>query len=235
VNTTAGVYALFTTLSVLTLTPFSVIGVIAQERPVNVNALVDELQRGSDELNRMDFVFWMPPLLWRHTLAQSASMTGEDIEDFVKVLKPYTLVAVVAGSIGPFGGVTYVPEETLLTRVWIKDGYGTLYGPLSGNTIDADTEMFLAMMKPMFVNLLGPMGRNMHFFLFPAKTDRGEHIADPMQIGSFSIVLNEVEYRWRLPLSSLVPAKICPVCHEELKGTFGFCPWDGSKLPALKE
>lgn len=91
------------------------------------------------------------------------------------------------------------------------------------------------MMKPLFANMLGPMGQNMVFFLFPSNNKEGQKIADSKKEGSFSVEMGEREFRWRLPLGSLLPPKICPTCGEKLSGAYKFCPWDGTKLPEAKK
>ena len=53
---------------------------------------------------------------------------------------------------------------------------------------------------------------------------------DAKKEGFFLVELGENEFRWRLPLSSLLPLTICPTCGEELSGAYKFCPWDGTKL-----
>ena len=63
------------------------------------------------------------------------------------------------------------------------------------------------MMKPIFVNMLGPMGQNMHFFLFPAKDKSGNLIADAKNEGSFTVKLADRPFKWRLPLGSILPRR----------------------------
>jgi len=86
------------------------------------------------------------------------------------------------------------------------------------------------MIKPVIVNTLGPLGQNMHFFLFPAKNKSGRNIADAKKGGVFSVRLGEREFKWRLPLGSLLPPKICPRCGEKLSGAYKYCPYDGTPL-----
>jgi hypothetical protein len=72
----------------------------------------------------------------------------------------------------------------------------------------------LVMMKPVLANMLGPLGQNMHFFLFPAQTKAGARIAGATEKGHFKIKLGENEFTWRLPLDALLPGKVCTGCHE---------------------
>jgi len=85
-------------------------------------------------------------------------------------------------------------------------------------------------MKPIFVNMLGPMGQNMCFFLFPAESADGRRIAEAKKEGAFSVKLGEREFRWRLPLGSLLAPKMCPKCKEKCSGAWNFCPWCGTRL-----
>lgn len=208
---------------------------LAQESKVISNAVIAETQKMSDKVDEMTLVWWIPEEFWRISFAQDPTVTEAQVEEFVKVLRPYTLILVVDGKIGAFGGVTYESEATIQAGIKVKDSEGTRYRPISRDEIDADTKNFLSMMGPVLVNMLGSMGQNMHFFLFPAKNKKGQNIADAKKEGSFSVELGEREFRWRLPLGSLLPPKICPTCGEKLSGAYKFCPWDGTKLPEAKK
>jgi len=71
----------------------------------------------------------------------------------------------------------------------------------------------------------------MHFIVFSAVDKAGNRIADPMVKGAFSVKMHNKEFKWKLPLSSLLPAQTCGKCKERLKGNWSFCPYDGAKLP----
>ncbi|MEY2530331.1 MAG: hypothetical protein QOI96_416, partial [Verrucomicrobiota bacterium] len=58
----------------------------------------------------------------------------------------------------------------------------------------------------------------------------GSRLIDPMKPGSFTVKLNNEEFRWRLPLGSLLPAKLCPKCNDTFPGNYTFCPYDGTPL-----
>lgn len=75
------------------------------------------------------------------------------------------------------------------------------------------------------------MGQNLLVFLFPAVGKDNQKIADAKKAGSFAVNIGKLEYKWRLPLGSVVPPKICPKCGEKLSGAYTYCPYDGTKLP----
>ena len=99
------------------------------------------------------------------------------------------------------------------------------------NDVESIDQM-LQMIKPVMVNMLGPLGQNLHFILFPAKTSAGKRIAAAKEKGTFKIKLGSKNFKWRLPLDSLLPVKVCSGCKEECKGSWSFCPWCGKGLTA---
>ncbi|NIM51604.1 MAG: hypothetical protein GTN62_12315 [Gemmatimonadales bacterium] len=197
---------------------------------VDLQALVEETQQMSRRSDAMTFVWWMPEEFWRASLAEDSTIPETAVEEFVEVLRPYIIVVAVDGRIGPFGGITYEPEATVRANIRLVDRHGGQYPPMGERGIDPDTRNFLSMMKPFLANLLGPMGQNMNFFVFPSKTKKGQTIADATEEGSVAVRMRDEEFRWRLPLGSLVPPKICPVDGERLNGAWRFCPWHGVEL-----
>ncbi len=184
----------------------------------------------SHQENKLTLVWWVPEQFWRISFAANHKLTEEQINGFIKTVKPYTLVAVVKGEIGSFGGVTYESETAIRSKLVLIDSEGNQYSALDSEEISADMQNFLGMMKPVFANMLGAMGKNFGFYIFPAKGKNGKSIADPEKEGHFSIQLGEEKFKWRLPLGSLLPPKTCPKCGEKLSGSYKYCPFDGTSL-----
>jgi hypothetical protein len=202
----------------------------AQDRRVNANALIQETQKMSLKPDEMSMVWWIPEEFWQVSFEQNPNIKAAQAELYINFLRPYMLIAVADSKVGSFGTFIYKSETFIRNSIRIIDSQGISYGPLSDEKINYGTKNFLSMMKPVFVNMLGPMGPNMHFFLFPSKSETGQSIAVAKSNGFFSVKLGEKEYTWRLPLGSLVPPKICPVDGEELSGGWKFCPWHGAEL-----
>ena len=202
----------------------------AQNRKVDINVLTQETQKMSQSAGEMTLIWWIPEDFWRVSFEQDPNMTAAQTEAFIKVLRPYMVIVAVDGKIGSFGGITYKPESTIRNSIQLIDNQRNSYRSLSNEKVNADTKNFLSMMKPVFANMLGPMGQNMHFFLFPSKNKGGRNIADAKREGAFSVKLDKREFKWRLPLGSLIARKICPVDGEKLSGAWKFCPWHGVEL-----
>lgn len=202
----------------------------AQDVKVDINALIQETQKMSQSQEEMTLVWWIPEDFWRASFEQNPNMTAAQIEEFIQVIRPYTMVVAVDGQIGSFGGVTYESESTIRNSIRLVDSQRNNYRPLSPETIDADMTNFLSMMKPVLANIIGPLGQNMYFYLFPDKNKTGHEIANAMKEGTFSVKLSQREFKWRLPLGSLLAPKTCPVDGEKLSGAWKYCPWHGVEL-----
>jgi hypothetical protein len=202
----------------------------AQDRKIDIDALVYETQKMSQAAKEMTLVWWIPEEFWRVSLEQDPNITADRTEEFLKVLRRYMIIVVIDGEVGVFGGITYKPRTTIENNIQVIDRQGTYYRPFSDEKIDASIKNFLLLMKPLLANMLGPLGENSHFFLFPAKNEKGEDIAVAKREGAFSVKLDKREFKWRLPLGSLLPPKVCPVDGEKLNGAWKFCPWHGVEL-----
>jgi len=197
---------------------------------INVAALTQETQRMSQKPDRIAMVWWIPEEFWSASLAQAPGMTTAQADEFLKVIRPYTMVAAVDGTVGAFAGVTYKSEDWIRANTRLVDAQGRSYAPGTVEDVNADTKNMLQIIKPILANMLGPMGQNMHFLLFPAKTEAGTQIAAAREKGQFTVKLGDEEFKWRLPLDALLPAKLCPACKQECKGSWSFCPWCGESL-----
>jgi hypothetical protein len=204
---------------------------LAQDFKADPDAFIQETSKSLTDKDEVTMMFWMPEEFWKVTDAGNPYANAAFTEEITKVFRPYIVLLVCTGKMGPFGGITYSSEETIRAAIQIRDGKGNRYRPLHEDALSADTKNFLLMIKPLFANMFGQMGQNLRAFLFPAKDEAGDKIAEAKKEGVFWVELGGKEFRWRLPLGSLFAPKICPTCVEKLSGAYKFCPWDGTKLP----
>jgi hypothetical protein len=202
----------------------------AQDRSVNANALIQETQKMILNPDEMTMVWWIPEEFWQVSFEQNPNIAKAEAELYMDYLRPYTLIVVAHGKVGSFGRIIYKTETQLRNSIRMIDNQGISYRPVEDEKIKYGAKYFLSMMKPVFENMLGSMGPNMHFFLFPSKSESDQRIAVAKGDGFFSVKLSDREYFWRLPLGALVAPKICPVDGEELSGGWKFCPWHGVEL-----
>jgi len=200
----------------------------AQER-IDVQALVRETQITSEAPNELTMIWWLPEQFWQASLRQS-NLKSDQVDEFLKVVRRYTLIAVVDGRVGPLGGASFSPEEAVRTNVTLKDATGVSYAPLGESSIDPDMKNLVQLMKPVVANLAGPVGQNMHFVLFPSKSDDGRLVANPGSTGALWVIVGGKEFKYRLPLGSILPPKYDPGTGEKFPGNYTFNPFTGTKL-----
>lgn len=202
----------------------------AQTSKVSIDALTSETQKGSDNVDKMILVWWIPEEYWRVTMSQNGTVSTAQIDEFLKIVSPYQVFVVADGMIGALGGITYKPEEEIRKSIQLIDRDGSRYAPIGEDKIGSDAKNFLSIVKPVLANALGPVGQNMHIYLFPAKNKENRQIMEATKEGAFTIRLGENSFTWKLPLGSLLPSKVCPVDGEELNGAWKYCPWHGEML-----
>jgi hypothetical protein len=83
---------------------------------VDQSALFRELTLTRNQDGRMTMAMWMPDEFWRTTLQSSRRMTDKGITEYIAVVHPYTLIAVLDAQSG-FTALRYTDVDTLLNEV----------------------------------------------------------------------------------------------------------------------
>jgi hypothetical protein len=192
--------------------------------------IVREAQQVSNEAGGLNLVWWLPDEFWKASAASNPNSTAAQLEMLLKVVRPYFIVGVGSGEVGPFGAITYRTEAEVRGLVQLKDNEGSIYKPLPEDKLDPSVPALLGLMKPTLARTAGAFGENIHFYVFPGNKNDGTRICDPLKIGACEVDMGERAFKWRLPLGSLLPKQKCPVCGETLSGAYKFCPYDGTKL-----
>jgi len=204
--------------------------VFAQSETVDMQALSRETQKVVNANQEILLIWYIPHEYWKSSFQQNKSLSPEEIEKFMKIVKPYTLFLIVEGKIGQFGSVDYKDEKTIRQGLKLKEMNGSLITPIADDEIKSDMKNFLSLVRPILTNMLGPMGQNMNFFVFPSLSPSGKEYLNPVKDGNFSLFLSEREFKWRLPLGALMPKKKCPVDEETFSCNYKFCPFHGNRL-----
>lgn len=201
-----------------------------KKHKINVNELVNETQQMSEDADKMQLVWWIPVEYWETVLYSDGQVATNEADMIIDMIKPYTMVVVVDGDIGMFGNIDYVEKDEIIKSLKLTDAKGEDYKPIPEDELNQDTKSLLSIMKPILSNMLGGLGENMHFFLFPGTNKRNKPLIEATQEGHFIVQLSENKYFWRLPLGSLLPPKYDPDTGEELNGSWKYSPWTGKKL-----
>lgn len=221
-------------LGALVSTPAPIHAATDQGGP-SVSDLLKETQRTSSAQGKLTLVWWLPEEFWSLSFQKSGSMSSEQQEAFLKAVRPYLLIAVADGKIGAIGGAEFLDKDALQASLKVIDATGKAYTPLPDDQISSDVKNLSALLKSMFGNILGVMGQGLHLFCFAATTSTGAPLADATREGEFTVALGEQSFKWRLPLSTLMPPKVCPVDGEKMNGSWKYCPFHGKTLKDVEK
>lgn len=177
----------------------------------------------------MTMAMWMPDEFWRAAIQNSGRLTDKGTADYIAVMHPYTLVAVMDGRTG-ITAFHFTDVDTLVNEVTIEDSHGATYSPLAPDAVAEDIRNMIQMMRPVLSNMMGAMGQHMEILVFPS-VDKAEHrIADPKSDGSLTVHVGDITLRYRLPLGSILPPSLDLKTGESFPGGYHFNPYTGSKL-----
>ena len=140
------------------------------------------------------------------------------------------MIAVLAADTGPAGTFTFSSPEELRKHTRLEDSAGALYEPVDLQAATPTMKNLLGVLRPMLTSAMGPMGANMEVMLFPATTKAGARIADATQDGFFIVHVNELAFRYHLPLGSILPPMVDARSGDAFPGNYHFNPYTGDKL-----
>lgn len=190
---------------------------------------LEETQYTSAEDNHLCMIWWIPSEYWLTTAEADDSATLASLQLIVETLRPYVVVAAAYGLQGQFASITYSSDEEVFANISLRDTHGRTHSPISPESVDGESTNLLAMMKPIFANMIGALGKNINFYLWPATID-SLPLVDPTVAGTLTVKLYDDSLRVRLPLNALLPEQVCARCNETAEGSWHFCPWCGNKL-----
>jgi hypothetical protein len=200
---------------------------------VKINELLGETQKSSPSTKVIDLVWWIPPQFWAAALANEKD--GDFRKEVDDIFSKYTVVAVVRGDLGSLGVNRYATEPELRQGLTFTGSDGAVRQPLPADKVDPRLDTLIQMLKPMFSSMLGQMGSNVNFFVFPAKDETGKPLADPLGKGSLTVTMAGQPYVFRLPLGSLLKPQQDPASGEIFPGSYEFNPYTGAALQSVAQ
>jgi hypothetical protein len=194
-----------------------------------------ELQIWNKKADKMSFSFWMPQSYWRITLKDNPSISEEIITSIETMFENYLVLcaADIIVSANPSSTnelFTYKDESTLRSELKFIDFAGDEHFPFSNDKVPSDIGTVLASLTPIFIQIFGEMGEGMHLYLFDNTDSNNQLLISKKKSGEFIVKHSNEEFKWTLPLVSLLPDKYCPTDNEKMKGNWKYCPIHGVEL-----
>jgi len=229
-------------ITIAIILPISFCCMAAEKKPlaqVNIKDFVGDTQvflTGAGD-HHVGFAWWIPQEYWASVFARDKTTSEHDKREMLRVLSGVSLLVVGQADISNLGAFRFYGREEIAGRMQISliDVAKTKRALAPMETIDADLEMLLGMLRPMLAAAMGNMGNNMHFFVFNDRAGASGRLLDPYGEGCLDIRLTTrtgaaVTGSIDLPLNCLYVPRKCPN-GKDAHISWKYCPWTGQKLP----
>lgn len=189
---------------VLALSLLTTFTTLSQDLNVDFQQLMDETKSNLSKNDReMVLAWWLPRECWRAALEKEGFLTEEELDFFLKVLKPYTIVAVIDGSMNSKGEISYTPEPKLRKSIKLYDADGQIHRPMSNSDVNPELIVRLSMIKPLLNVSWGKWKDNFSFFIFDDVKAKNVRNFDPLKGGEIELKVVGKKFAWKTPLSAL--------------------------------
>lgn len=203
----------------------------AAARAADLQQLVQETQRSTAADGTLQIVWWMPQQFWEESMNANPAVPAEARTQLLSTLADYTIIAMMRAKAGALGITDPSSKEDLQKNAQVMVD-GKMIEPLAPEQVSPGAQLLLAQLKPAMASMVGQVGQNLEFLVYPAKGADGKVLLDASRPGTFSVTLFNQANAWRLPLGSLLPPRKDPKTGELFPGNYNFNPYTGTKLPA---
>jgi hypothetical protein len=169
-------------------------------------------------------VWWIPSEYWRIALSDTPDIGEGIIADIETQLDGYSLFSIVNSDVTALGGFKPLPATVTIIN------NDAILSPIEEEEIPAEIKRLLNILKPSLAGMIGQLGEQMNFYVFKNTLEDGTIAISPFNKGELYVKINDADFKYRIPLQSMVEKKICPKDGEHLNGNWDYCPWHGSKL-----
>ena len=198
---------------------------------VELTDYIRESQQWIRANGKHTLTWWLPTSYWRVALSGNKQITEETIAQIEAIFGSYVLICAADIYIDTNNGSTSFTADSVLKKgITITDITGKIYKPLNTEQLSNNAITMIESIKPMLTQLLGQMGKGMYFYFFEIRTKNGENIINERKNGFFKVNHSKCEFKWNLPMATLMPSKFCPTDNEKMHGNWNYCPFHGVKL-----
>lgn len=204
---------------------------------IKLNELTRDTQKQvyGDGGKEFEIVWWMPREYWEASLSQQQALDPSIRKTIIDTLGDYDVVAVVEGSMADDMQFRFVTENEIRDATHLLDTKGNALDPLRENDVPPKVASLLASLKPVLSSNMGPVGKSMHFMVFPGNDKQGSRRVDPSGNGRMQVKTRSNTYVFRLPLGSLLPNKVDAATGDLFPGDYLYSPYSGATLETAKQ
>lgn len=197
-------------------------------KPTSTNDFMMECMKTNGEDVNKQMALWIPYNFWE-IIGGQMKASPEFVQNIITRMKDYTMFCIVDYTTSS-AGISFKSDEEIRKTIKLVDSSKTILKPLDDKEISTDAKELIRHLEPMMAKMLGQFGGGMKIFLFKAKKANGEPVINVSTKNKFTLSWNSTDLSWKLPFSSVLPPKRCPVDNEQMKGNWNFCPEHGTPL-----
>jgi hypothetical protein len=182
----------------------------------------------SGELPHREMVLWIPARFWE-VVGSQMKLPPDALEAIGKEMSSYMLFCIVDYTMEG-SQIAFKSADQIRPSLKLVDSSKHVYLPLADKDVSPMALRMVSQFQPMMAKFLGQFGDGMHVFLFDGTDGKGKPAFDVAKPNHFLLTWEDASANWSLPLASVLPPKFCPVDHEQMPGTWNYCPIHGVGL-----
>lgn len=187
-----------------------------------------DCMKNSGEVPHKEMTLWIPARFWE-IVGDQMKLPPESVTAIVQEMSPYMMFCVVDYTIEGTH-IAFKTAEEIRPTLKLVDSSKHVHLPLADKDVSPVAMRMVNQFQPLMAKLLGQFGDGMHIFLFDGTAGNGKPAFDVDKPNHFVLTWESATAKWSLPLASVLPPKFCPVDHEQMQGTWSYCPVHGTKL-----
>lgn len=199
-----------------------------QPKKINSSDFINECVRNNGEIPNKQMVLWLPVDFWK-IIGVDMKLPDDYVSNVVYEMSKYMVFCVVDYGMSN-GQMVFRTADEIRPSLKLIDSAKAISLPLADKDISEKASEIVARLQPALARVLGQFGSGMQIFLFDGRGHNGQPEFDVRTSNRFSLSWDNASMTWRLPFSSVLPPKVCPVDDEPMKGNWDFCPFHGVKL-----
>jgi hypothetical protein len=201
---------------------------------LRIDQVIADTQRTSSDPDSLDLVWWLVPQFWEASLARQKEISPETRAEIIRLFTENVVVAAVKGRMGTLRVESFLDDDAIRESLRLVDSRGNRHAPVPAAEVDSALRAMLGALQPMLAGVIGQLGDNLNFYVFPAGSEDGARPFDPIGQGRVMIELDGLSYEFRLPLGSLLNPRFDPDTGEEFPGKYLYSPYSGRRLQSSR-
>ena len=213
--------------------PFFLLTLLILSVKINAANLVDMAKDTQWQMQsadgRIQLIWLMPTAYWDESF-KSGGAANRERQRMINVLDKFIVIAVIDASVGVAGIPTGLDELAVSELLSLRTAEGSALEPIAIDKQEQELRALLNILKPAMSNMMGALGSQMQFLVYPGFDQKGKRVFDFDSDGLITLEYDKQVLTARTPLASTLAKKLDKDTTETFPGNFKFNPYTGKSL-----